>query len=327
MSDPKRPNDPKYPGPISSEDLALYAMQLLPKEESAEVAAHLAQSAEARQELAEILGDLAVFAHTVDLHTPPAQTRERLIKQLGREKKAVLSESAAVAEPPPEAAVTRRGTVFAEAAERIKAAQIERPEEVRAAESDETPAVEEMPKRGVAGRVLPWIGWAVAAGLAVAAGNLYHERDGLRNELTEQATQMDQMKAETAAQMAAAEPARQVMETMKDSSAMRVTLTTYKASTAPIGRATYVSNQGALIFMASNMAPLQPTKAYELWLMPMTEGMKPIPAGMFVPDEHGNASVIMPSLPKGVEAKGFAVTMEDEGGATTPTMPIVLSGE
>ena len=44
--------------------------------------------ASARQELAEIQGDLAIYAHTVDLHSPPAQARERLMKQVAREKKA-----------------------------------------------------------------------------------------------------------------------------------------------------------------------------------------------------------------------------------------------
>ena len=83
---------------ITSEDLALFAMQLLSKEEAAEVAAYLAQSSDARREFAEIQGDLAIYAHTVDLHSPPAQVRDRLMKQLAREKKAVPIDRPAVAE-------------------------------------------------------------------------------------------------------------------------------------------------------------------------------------------------------------------------------------
>jgi hypothetical protein len=177
------------------------------------------------------------------------------------------------------------------------------------------------PKRGVAGKVLPWAGWAVAAGLAVAAGDLYHARETLRSTLSAQASQIDHLTADEAA-------ARQVLDTMTDSSAMRVTLTT-KGQTAPLptGRATYVASKGTLIFLASNLAPLQPDKTYELWLIPTEEGQNPIPAGMFHPDGHGNASVIMPPLPKGVEAKAFGVTVEDEGGSATPTQPIILAGE
>jgi len=302
----------------------LYAMQLLTEEERAAVAAYLAQSEAARQELTEIQGDLAVFAHTVDLHSPPAMARERLIKQLGREKKA---DSIDRAEARPRETPVRSGTVFAEAAERMKAARIEPREEVREVESSESVVAIDQPKRSVAGRVLSWAGWAVAAGLAVAAGSLYRERDTLRESLATQTSQMDRMKTDMTSQSADLGAAREVMDTMKDSSAMRVTLTTYKASTAPIGRATYIASKGALIFLVSNMAPLQPAKKYELWLIPAQEGMKPIPAGMFLPDSQGNASVIMPPLPKGVEAKGFGVTIEDEAGSESPTMPIVLSGE
>jgi hypothetical protein len=178
----------------------------------------------------------------------------------------------------------------------------------------------DQPKRGVAGKVLPWIGWAVAAGLAVATGDLYHGRETLRGGLTTQASQIDHLTADAAA-------ARQVLDTMTDSSAMRVTLTKGQTAPLPTGRVTYVANKGTLIFLASNLEPLQPAKTYELWLIPAAAGQNPIPAGTFHPDERGNASVIMPPLPKGVEAKAFGVTVEDEGGATTPTMPIVLVGE
>jgi anti-sigma-K factor RskA len=106
-----------------------------------------------------------------------------------------------------------------------------------------------------------------------------------------------------------------------------VTLTTYKAAQHPTGRTTYVASNGALIFLANDLGQLPPEKTYELWLLPAAEGQSPLPAGTFRVDERGNASVIMPPLPKGVEAKGFAVTIEPEGGSTTPTMPLVLSGE
>jgi hypothetical protein len=62
-------------GRITSEDLALFAMQLLSKEETAEVTAYLAQSEAARRELAEIQGELAIYAHTADMHSPPALVR------------------------------------------------------------------------------------------------------------------------------------------------------------------------------------------------------------------------------------------------------------
>jgi hypothetical protein len=289
---------------ISSEDLALFAMQLLSKEETAEVAAYLQQSEAARRELAEIQGDLAIYAHTVDLHSPPAQARERLMKQVAREKKAVPIDRPVEGETRASAPV-RSGSIFTESGALVPSYLTE----------------EIAPKRGTASKVLPWIGWAVAAGLAVTTGNLYHQREVLRSAVTTQASRLDHLTADAAA-------ARQVLDTMTDSSAMRVTLTP-AGQTAPVpqGRATYVASKGTLIFLASNLGPLQPAKTYELWLIPAAEGADPIPAGTFHPDERGNASVIMPPLPKGVEAKAFGVTVEDEGGATKPTLPIILVGE
>jgi hypothetical protein len=172
----------------------------------------------------------------------------------------------------------------------------------------------------MASRVLPWVGWAVAAGLGLMVGNLYRQRDAMRGEMTAQASRMDHVTADAAA-------ARQVLDAMTDSSARRVTLTKGAAAPVPQGKATYVANKGALIFLASNMEQLPPGKTYELWLIPAAQGENPIPAGTFRPDERGNASVIMPSLPKGVEAKAFGVTVEDEGGSQTPTLPIIMAGE
>jgi anti-sigma-K factor RskA len=309
MSEPRR---------ITSEDLALFAMQLLSKEETAEVAAYLEQSEEARKELAEIQGDLAIYAHTVDMHSPPPQARERLMKQVSREKKAIPIDQATVADPNT-AETVRPGTVFADAAARIEGAKNAGYRSGRESESEAFVIPDEQPKRSVAGKVLPWIGWAAAAGLALTTGDLYKQRDSLRSEMVSQATKLDHLTAD-------AEAARRVLDTMTDSSAMRVTLNKGQTAPLPQGRATYVASKGTLVFLANNLEPLQPNKIYELWLIPAATGGAPIPAGTFRPDERGNASVIMPPLPKGVDAKAFGVTIENEGGATTPTMPIILVG-
>jgi anti-sigma-K factor RskA len=307
---------------ITSEDLALFAMQLLSEKETAEVAAYLRESAEARKELAEIQGDLATYALTADMQAPPPQTRERLMRQVAREKKAIPIDRPAAPEvraAEPGGAAVGTGSAVADA--RGDEVSNEGPRSVLGLSGGAYLSEDDKPKRSVAGKVLPWVGWAVAAGLAVAAGDLYHAREMMRGTLAAQASQIDHLTADEAA-------ARQVLDTMTDNSAMRVTLTT-KGQTTPLptGRATYVASKGTLIFLASNLAPLQPAKTYELWLIPAGEGQSPIPAGTFHPDSHGNASVIMPPLPKGVEAKAFGVTIEDEGGSLTPTQPIILAGE
>jgi hypothetical protein len=104
----------------------------------------------------------------------------------------------------------------------------------------------------------------------------------------------------------------------------RVTLVSAKAPPQPQGKAFYLRSRSSLVFLANNMPPLPLQKAYELWLIPVSGA--PIPAGVFKPDAHGSASVVNPALPAGVEAKAFAITVENEAGASAPTMPIVMMG-
>jgi anti-sigma-K factor RskA len=69
-----------------------------------------------------------------------------------------------------------------------------------------------------------------------------------------------------------------------------------------------------------------PGKTYELWVLPATGG-SPVPAGTFTPDLQGNAAVVFPEIPANVQASGFGVTVEEEGGSKTPTQPIFMSGQ
>lgn len=118
--------------------------------------------------------------------------------------------------------------------------------------------------------------------------------------------------------------AQQVAAMLTAPDTFRVTLAAPQAQPQPHGRAIYQRATGRLLFLASNLAPLPPGKTYELWLLPRDGA--PIPAGTFKPDARGEASVLDPPLPAGADAKGFAVTIEPEGGSATPTMPIQLVG-
>jgi anti-sigma-K factor RskA len=148
---------------------------------------------------------------------------------------------------------------------------------------------------------------------------LYHDRQSLNSDLASETSQILRLNTDAAA-------SRQLMDTLTDPRAVRVTLTTKPVPKAgPIGGVTYNPEKGTLVFLASNLDPLQQYKTYELWVIPQ-DGGAPVPAGTFHPDDQGNASVIMPDLPKGVSAKAFGVTIEEEGGAQTPTPPIIMAG-
>jgi len=159
--------------------------------------------------------------------------------------------------------------------------------------------------------------WLATAALALLAGWFWRQNDQLAQRVAE-------LENESSGQQAQLQRAREVVETLTATDAMRVTLVAAKTPPQPQGKAIYVRDRSSLIFLASNLPALPPQKAYELWLIP-TSGA-PIPAGVFKPDAQGSATVINPPLPAGVEAKTFAITVEPEQGSLMPTMPIVMVG-
>ena len=277
---------------IDPDDLALYAMQLLPPDETEEMTLHLQHSAEARRVLSEIYSDLSIFAHSAEMHSPPALARQRLMKHVAREKKAVPVDPLASGQYAPRGSFGAGTTSLFE---------------------------EEVESKSLAGKILPWVGWALAAGLGGLSFVQYQQKTEIRSTLAAN-------QAETAKTVASAELANTLLETLKDPSAAHFTLTSADVKPAPQGRVTYNSEKGSLLLVASNLEKLPPYKTYELWLIPQ-DGRDPIPAGTFHPDARGFASVVLPELPKGVAAKTFGVTIEDGEGSQLPTMPIVLKGQ
>ncbi|HVG91434.1 MAG TPA: anti-sigma factor, partial [Alphaproteobacteria bacterium] len=85
----------------------------------------------------------------------------------------------------------------------------------------------------------------------------------------------------------------------------------------------YSPQKGCLLLMASNAPVLPEDKIYELWLLP-ADGSAPMAAGWFKPDGKGNGMIFHKLRTAGIDAKGFAVTVEPASGSQTPTMPIVM---
>ena len=162
------------------------------------------------------------------------------------------------------------------------------------------------------------IPWVAAAAMLAVAGYL-----GVQNRNLDRLLNAD--RSQIATLSAQASRGQQVMDTLTAPSAQQATLTEGKAAVAPTGHTSYVPDRGALIFVANHLRQVPASKTYELWVIPANGGA-PIPAGTFRPDANGTASVVLPPLPQGVPAKAFGVTIENEGGSPTPTMPIVLSG-
>jgi anti-sigma-K factor RskA len=156
-----------------------------------------------------------------------------------------------------------------------------------------------------------------ALALLVFAVNLWHNNGRLRDQMAElagrnqdQTTQLDQLHQDLA------------LFTTPD--AVHVSLTPQKAARQPSGTAIFSPAKKRMMFMASNLPAVPAGKAYELWLIPAKGA--PMPAGVFKPDEHGNAVMMDHPMPEGVEAKAFAITLEKEEGSDKPTSPILLMG-
>jgi anti-sigma-K factor RskA len=265
---------------ISQEDLALYAMRALASEESAAVRLHLAECAECREQLAELTGDLALVAASVEQHAVSESARQRFVER-------ITAASAGAEQPARAPVIPLTGK--------------------RRARSSWT-----------------WIPWVAVAALLILCTGLGVKIFFLRQQLESEDAVLRREERLLRQQNAETVRARALLDVLTAPNAQRVTLTTGKTPPAPSARAVYLPSRGALILQASNMQPLPPSKTYQLWVIP--EMAAPIPAGTFRPDASGNGSVVMPWIPPGVTAKAFGVTIENAGGATTPTMPIILSG-
>lgn len=172
--------------------------------------------------------------------------------------------------------------------------------------------------RAAVGRVSVWAPRVAVAALLIIAVGLSWEVLHLDMRLRRETAVLRSLAAKNA-------KAQAVVDALTAPAAQRVLLTSVKTPPSPTGRAVYLPSTGALVFQGNNLASLPADKTYELWVIP-ANGTAPIPAGLFRPDATGNASVVLPDLPKGIPAKAFGVTVEKASGSDTPTAPILLAG-
>jgi hypothetical protein len=253
-----------------------------------QVRLHLPQCPECSTEVAQLRTDFALVALAVPQVPPPAGAKERLMQAAGVSSTAGSSKSASLKTFPKP--VRDASGVHGIAAVRAKRTN----------------------------PVLIWGGWVAAPACLAYAVHVRDVNQTIAHRLTIETAQIDQTNA-------AAARAKEVVEVLTSPQSQRVTLVAAHVQPQPSGEAVYMKDRGALVFTANHLVSLPPNKTYELWVIP-ANGNAPIPAGTFQPDAHGMASVLLPHLPTGVQAKAFGVTMENEGGSTTPTLPILLAG-
>jgi anti-sigma-K factor RskA len=86
----------------------------------------------------------------------------------------------------------------------------------------------------------------------------------------------------------------------------------------------HYNQRHGVVLLNATLAPLPAEKTYQLWLVP-AEG-NPVSVGIFTPEDNNGASYMVSTLPAGMKAKAFAITVEPSGGVPQPTGPKVLIG-
>ncbi len=289
---------------FTAEDLYLYSMHLLEPEENHRLEKFLQRSSEARAELLHVRDDLAYLALAVEPQAVPEAARLRLMNQVAQESRvpAPMAQQAKI----PAAVVS------------MPAVEVDR--DTPAAETQRLGRIyEDEAPRGFVARLVPWAGWAVAAGLAFTTWTYYQRTVSMDRQVAD-AKDAAARAVETSA------CAQTVLETLRSQSSQRFLLTAQGTQRVPSARVTYLAASGSLVFQGNDLESLPAEKTYELWLIPAEKGAKPVPAGTFKPDARGYASLILPNLPKGIKAGTFGITMEEDGGSQTPTLPILLVG-
>lgn len=158
---------------------------------------------------------------------------------------------------------------------------------------------------------------AVAVLLAVTSLGLLLEVQRLKDANTKIALELEKEKADSA-------HAKEILAMFTDPNAQHVTLVAAKTAPPAHIKTIYQKDKGHILLLASNLAPIPDNKVYQLWMLPAS-GTAPTPCGTFRVDAHGNGMMLDTMEAEGVDAIGFAVTVEPPGGSKTPTMPIVYA--
>lgn len=147
---------------IPQEDLSLYAMQTLSQEESAAIRTHLATCALCRDELAELSGDLAMVALSVEQHPLPDGARQRFLDRV----------AASSADANQKAAAVQSGPWMREL-----------PREQQREQPSRSP--------------IAWLPWAAVAALVITVFSLSVKVNSLHQQLRDQSSLMEQLVTKT----------------------------------------------------------------------------------------------------------------------------------
>lgn len=155
----------------------------------------------------------------------------------------------------------------------------------------------------------------MAAALAIAALLLWNANRRLDSQLAVLRASMQQEQQQL-------QSARDIASLITAQDTITVQLTPQPAMPQGTAHVMYNAKMGMMMY-DGQIPPAPAAKSYQLWLVP-TSG-NPISCGVFNPIS-GQADHWMTKLPKGIQPKAFAITLEPSGGMPQPTGPKVLVG-
>ena len=278
--------------PSRDEDFDLYALGALDADERRVFESHLATCKDCKQRLAEAQGRIALLAAAAPHVDPSPAVKQRLMRQVHATAAVTVTENVALA--------SRRSREF------------------------EYPQGTGWFARWWAAVLLP-----AAAGLAFATVYLWVQNRRLDVDLARLRVTMEQQQDQLQQQLQQQEQLREQFQDSREIAAlmaardtMIVPLTSQRGMPQGSARVVYNGQMGMLYYDGVLGAP-PAHKSYQLWLVPK-EG-DPVSAGVFNP-VSGQDTHWMMKLPKGLDPKAFAVTLEPSGGMPHPTGPKVLVG-
>jgi anti-sigma-K factor RskA len=163
-------------------------------------------------------------------------------------------------------------------------------------------------------------GWAMvlapaAAVLALAAIFLWTENARLQSELATLRDAAEKQKVQ-------ADQTRDILHVAQATDTVIVTLKKMPGSPNGDAKVSYNAKMGKLVYKGW-IEPAPADKSYQLWIVPMQGD--PISAGVFTPAKASMDEWVA-TVPQGMPAKLFAITIEPTGGMPHPTGPMILVG-
>lgn len=266
---------------ISSGDLELYVLGMLPPEEAYQVEQLALLFPEVRAEIDAISAALEGVASAAPAQPSP-DVKERLLQKLGQLKREEEAGAAPVVSLPPPPPAERRGAPPAPA----------------------TP-----------GRRHSWALAASLAGLAVCVGILLYLAQLNRQKASEIARlnqTVDTLNRQYSVQQRQLQGWEQTVELMQRSDYRRITLAGVPGKPAAEASVFWKPQTGEVFVMDVSLPPAPAGRQYQLWAI--VNG-QPVDAGMLA-----NTKMQVQKMKTFAAADAFAITLEKEGGSPTPTM-------